>query len=61
MAMGGAPTDVIVPMIPEATPAPETRPGVAENFSPATLSATATKIMQAKSKPSAWGAKRAMA
>ncbi|KAG1165138.1 hypothetical protein G6F35_018951 [Rhizopus arrhizus] len=61
MAMGGAPTDVIVPMMPEATPAPDTRPGVAVKRRPATLSATAARIRQANSTPSACGAKRAMA
>ncbi|MNO09687.1 hypothetical protein D3C81_2330330 [compost metagenome] len=61
MAMGGAPTEVIVPMMPEATPAPDTLPGVAEKRRPATLSATAARIMQANSTPKACGAKRAIA
>ncbi|MNJ77853.1 hypothetical protein D3C77_754550 [compost metagenome] len=61
MAMGGAPTEVMVPMMPEATPAPDTRPGVAEKCRPAALSATATRIRAANSTPSACGAKRVMA
>ncbi|MNL75588.1 hypothetical protein D3C87_2014180 [compost metagenome] len=61
MAMGGAPTDVIVPMMPEATPAPDTRPGVAVKRKPAALSATATRIMPANSTPKVCGAKRAIA
>ncbi|CFW12022.1 Uncharacterised protein [Bordetella pertussis] len=61
MASGGAPTEVMVPMTPEARPAPDIWAGEALIRTPATLMPTAARMDTANSTDSSCGAKRVRA